>query len=70
LPLVIFKDHSFITPAGKYNAKTKTFIYNEGFVENQGYVDRMIEVVNAKFYYSQEFLENDYYKIISKSLPR
>jgi len=69
-PLVIFKNHSFITPAGKYNAKTKQFIYNEGVVENQAYVDRMIEVVNAKFYYSQKFLETDYYKIISQSLSR
>jgi len=70
VPLVIFKDHSFITSAGKYNAKTKKFIYNDGVVENQGYVDHMIEVVNAKFYYSQKFLENDYYKIISNSLTR
>ncbi len=67
-PMVIFKDHSFITPAGKYNAKTKKFIYNEGVVQNPTYVNRMIEVVNAKFYFSQKFLENDYYKIIANSL--
>ena len=67
-PLVIFKDHSFITPAGRYNAKTKIFTYNPGIVDNPTYVDHMIEVVNAKFYFSQKFLEMDYYKIISNSL--
>ena len=67
-PLVIFKDHSFITPLGKYNAITKKFIYNDGVTEDEDYVKRMIEVVNTKFYYSQKFLENDYYRIISESL--
>jgi arylsulfatase A-like enzyme len=67
-PLVIFKDKSFITSAGKYNAKIKEFIYNEGVIVNDAYVERMIQIVNAKFYYSQKFLENDYYKIISESL--
>jgi lipoteichoic acid synthase len=68
VPLVIFKDHSFITPLGKYNAVTKTFIYNDGVTEDADYVKRMIEVVNTKFYYSQTFLENDYYRIIAEAL--
>ena len=67
-PVVIFKDHSFISSVGRYNAKAKTFTYNDGVVKNQAYVDRMIQVIDAKFYYSQKFLENDYYKIISNSL--
>jgi len=67
-PLVIFLDRSFITRAGRYNAKTKVFTYNQGVVENKAYVEAMIKEVNAKFYYSAKFLENDYYKIISDSL--
>jgi phosphoglycerol transferase MdoB-like AlkP superfamily enzyme len=67
-PLVIFLDRSFITSAGRYNAKTKVFTYNQGVVENPAYVESMIKTVNAKFYYSQKFLENDYYKIIAQSL--
>lgn len=67
-PLVIFLDRSFITNAGRYDATTKIFTYNVGFAENQAYVDSMIKVVDAKFYYSQEFLEFDYYRIIDKSL--
>jgi hypothetical protein len=67
-PLVIFLDRSFITQAGRYDAKTKIFTYNQGVIENQAYVESMIKTVDAKFYYSQKFLENDYYKIISQSL--
>ena len=67
-PLVIFKDRSFITTAGRYNAATKKFTYNAGVVENPQYVKSMIDIVNAKFYYSQKFLETDYYRIIEKSL--
>ncbi len=67
-PLVIFLDRSFITDAGRYNAQTKVFAYNAGVAENQAYVDSMIKSVNAKFYYSQKFLEFDYYKIIDTSL--
>lgn len=69
-PLVIFKDHSFITSVGRYNAKTKQFTYNEGYVQNQTYVNRMIQVVENKFYFSQKFLENDYYTIIAQNLTR
>ena len=33
-PVVIFKDHSFITSVGRYDAKTKQFTYNDGYVQN------------------------------------
>ncbi|TXT18078.1 MAG: sulfatase [Erysipelotrichaceae bacterium] len=67
-PLIIFVDRSFITSVGRYNAKTKEFIYKKGVVPNTTYVDAMIKQVSAKFYYSQKFFENDYWKIISNSL--
>jgi len=66
--LVIFNDRSFITSAGRYNAKTKVFTYNTGVVENKPYVDAMIKVVDAKFYFSTKFLEYDYYSIIDDSM--
>lgn len=68
--MVIFKDHSFITPRGRYNAVTQTFTFVEGYDEDPDYVDRMIKVVDAKFYYSQKFLETDYYSIIREALSK
>jgi len=66
--MVIFKDHSFITPRGRYNAVTKTFTFVDGYDDDPDYVERMIKVVDAKFYYSQKFLETDYYSIIRAAL--
>lgn len=67
-PVVIFLDRSFITPAGRYNAKTKEFTPNPGVNVSPQYVEQIIQRNAAKFYYSQKFLENDYYKLISASL--
>ncbi len=67
-PMVIFLDRSFITMAGRYNSKTKEFTPNPGVSVNAGYIDQMKDRISAKFYYSQKFLENDYYKLISASL--
>ena len=67
-PMVIFLDRSFITPAGRYNAKTKNFTPTPGVSVSPQYVEQMNQRINAKFYYSQKFLENDYYKLISASL--
>ncbi len=67
-PLVMFKDKSFITTAGRYNAATKVFTYNTGVVPNEPYVESMKKAVAAKFYYSAKFLDYNYFKIISDSL--
>ena len=69
-PLIIFKDRSFITTAGRYNAHTKTFTYNTGVVPNPPYVESMIDLVDAKFYYSTKFLEYNYYQTIEDSLKK
>jgi len=63
-PLIIFVDRSFITEKGRYSAKTKTFYWEDGFEQDEEYVKNMIKYVNAKFFYSAEILEQDYYQVI------
>lgn len=63
-PLIIFVDRSFITEKGRYSAKTKTFYWNDGYAEDDEYVNNMIKYVNAKFYYSAKILEQDYYQVV------
>jgi phosphoglycerol transferase MdoB-like AlkP superfamily enzyme len=63
-PLIIFVDRSFITEKGRYSAKTKTFYWNDGYVEDEQYVKNMIKYVNAKFFYSAKILEQDYYQVV------
>ena len=67
--LVIFKDRSFIIKEGRYFAKSKQFEPHPGFeVPNQTELNRIIQQVNAKFYYSTQILDYDYYDIISEAI--
>lgn len=65
--LVMFNDKSYITDYGRYNAKTDTFTPNEGVTVPEGYASDVLNVVKAKFKYSVEILENDYYAKVFKS---
>lgn len=59
--LVLFRDKSWITEKGRYNAKTG---------ENSGlsaeYMDEINNIVNNKFTFAQMILENDYYSKVIK----
>ncbi|MGM0834602.1 MAG: LTA synthase family protein [Bacillota bacterium] len=68
-PLVIFRNKSFITDKGRYNAETKKFTPSAGADVSQSYLDRMISIVNQKFYYSAQILENDYYRVVFRDQP-
>ncbi len=64
-PLVIFLNRSFITDKGRYNSQTGKFIPSDsGIEDNDNYIRKISNVVNAKFYYSSKILDNDYYNII------
>ncbi len=59
--LVLFRDKSWITEKGRYNAKTG---------ENSGlsaeYIGEINNIVNNKFTFAQMILENDYYSKVVK----
>ncbi|NLA83301.1 MAG: sulfatase-like hydrolase/transferase [Clostridiales bacterium] len=63
-PLVIFRDRSFITDKGRYNAVAREFTPNPGVEVDDEYIQNMINIVNAKFYYSTMILDKDYYSHI------
>lgn len=60
-PLVIFLNKSFITDKGFYNAKEGKFLANPGSEVDDEYINKMINYINAKFYYSAKILETDYF---------
>ena len=60
--LVIFNDRSFISDKGRYNAVTGEFIPNEGAYIEDGYVQKMNDIIYKKFKMSKLILENDYYR--------
>ncbi|MBU9722609.1 MULTISPECIES: LTA synthase family protein [Bacillaceae] len=66
-PLVIFQDKSFITDKGKYNAITQEFIPNDSDIDvDSDYIDWISAIIDSKFYYSRQILDNDYYRIITE----
>lgn len=61
-PLVMFRNKSFITDKGFYNALTGEFTPVNGSVADEVYMERIKSVVDQKFYYSVKILETDYYR--------
>ncbi|MDZ7834418.1 MAG: sulfatase-like hydrolase/transferase [Alkalibacterium sp.] len=61
-PLVMFRNKSFITDKGKYNAATKEFIPSEEDSDENydEYIDAVSLILDNKFYYSVEYIETDY----------
>ena len=77
-PLVIFKDRSWISDKGKYDAQTGVFtpfetvtevddsITSEGAVSDvsEDYINGIISRVDNRFNYSRLILERDYYRYL------
>lgn len=66
--LVIFDNYSWLSDAGYYNAKTRTFTPNEGVEVDSSYVSSMNKVVANKFKYSTKILDKDYYGYLQENL--
>ena len=67
-PLVILYSHNFITDKGRYNALTNEFIEAPGAEVDEEYVKNKITEVDAKFYYSAQVLERNYYAYVLKAM--
>lgn len=61
-PLVIFADRSFITDKGRYNEVTGEFFANNGAEIEEGYINKINNVVYKRFQMSRLILEKDYYR--------
>ena len=63
-PLVIFRNYSWITDKGMYNASTKEFTPNAGVTVDDDYVKQVSSVVKSKVYVAARILDNDYYNSV------
>lgn len=61
-PLVIFRNKSFITEKGFYNAMTGEFTPSGGEDVDEEYIEQIKNMVERKFYYSVKILVKDYYR--------
>jgi len=67
MPLVILptnRGNSWITAAGTYDAKTRTFTPNPGITVADDYVDTVTSLVDAKFYYARQLIQYDYAGVV------
>ena len=66
--LIIFKNRSWISDLGRYNATEGTFTPNEGAEIPEDYAKTISAQVKNKFNFSAKILENDYYTEVLKGL--
>ena len=62
--LAVFKNRSFITDEGRYNARTDTWTPNEGSTADMSYASGIYSHVKDLFNYSVKILDNDYYGVL------
>jgi hypothetical protein len=60
-PLVIFSNRSYITDKGKYNSELEKFISKDNIEVDDSYINKLSNIINAKFHYSARILDLDYY---------
>ena len=63
-PLVLWNNRSWITDKGRYDARTKEFTPNKGVKVDDSYVENMKKIVSNKITFSDQILENDYYRVL------
>ena len=67
MPLVILptnRGYSWITAAGTYDAKTRTFTPNPGIAVADDYVKTVSSLVDAKYSYARQLIQYDYAGIV------
>ena len=65
MPLVILPTpvgNSWITPAGTYEAATRTFTPHPGIAVDNSYVDTVNAIIDVKYAYARAIIQHDYYR--------
>lgn len=62
--IVLFKDHSFLTDKVRYNATTGEAVWKDLKDEDSAYLEKCMELVENRFYYSAGVLNKDYLKVV------
>ena len=70
IPLVLWYDFTWKTDKGVYNSETRKFTPAEGVTVEEGYVDRIKNLVNNKIHYSREVQQTDYFNYLAKELTK
>ncbi len=67
-PLVLWYDYTWKTEKGIYNSETQKFTPAEGVTVEEGYVQRIKDLVYNKIYYSREAQNTDYFNYLWEAM--
>ena len=62
--LVLWNSYDWATERGKYSAASGTFYPNEGYEEDNDYIERINNIVSNKITFSNSVIANDYYGVL------
>ena len=62
--IVVWNDFNWVTERGKYSAASETFYPNEGFEDDEAYVERINNIVANKIAFSNSVIKNNYYEAL------
>lgn len=62
--IVLWTNYSWVTDQGKYDSATSTYYPNEGYENDQTYVDRINRIVANKINFSNQVVNTDYYRVL------
>ncbi len=67
-PIVLWYDYTWVTDKGVYNSETRKFTPNPGVEVEEGYVQRIKDIVYNKVYYSREAQNTDYFNYLWEAM--
>ena len=67
-PIVLWYDYTWVTDKGVYDSESRKFTPKEGVEVDDGYVQRIKDIVYNKIYYSREVQNTDYFNYLWEAL--
>ena len=68
-PIVLWYDYTWITDKGYYDSSKGKFFPKEGVEIEEGYVERIKQIVYNKIFYSREVQNTDYFNYLVEAKP-
>lgn len=69
-PIVLWYDYTWKTDKGIYNSESQKFTPAEGVEVDDGYVQRIKDIVYNKIYYSREVQNTDYFNYLYEEMTK
>lgn len=62
--IALWSNYSWVTERGKYDSSTGTYYPNDGYENDENYINRINRIVTNKINFSSQVVDTDYYRIL------